>query len=235
MKKEKQISPSDTGGEESDKKCSEMAAPDDTGPEDQKDRVTISETKSEQEASGLSRAESKPEVLSLSPEEFEKVTNKAKERDLYRDELLRARADFANYQKRVSRDRPQVEEQAVRRLVIELLPVLDNFERALAADGSPLEDFRRGIEMVSEMLQKALANHGIEEIDAMGKPFDPLLHEAVTHEETELFPPDTVSEVLQKGYTQNGSVVRAARVKVAKAPAEVQIPTPEDIPKGEGE
>lgn len=154
---------------------------------------------------------------------YEEALRKAEERDLYRNELLRERADFSNYQKRIVRDRPQMEVMAVRRIVLDLLPVIDNFERALAHEGSS-EEYRKGIEMVKEMLVAALAKHGIEAIDPLGKVFDPNLHEAVAHEESKTFPPDTVSEVVLKGYLQNGTVIRAAKVKVARAPLDVATP-----------
>jgi len=154
---------------------------------------------------------------------YEELVKKAEERDIYRDELLRERADFSNYQKRLLRDRPGLDAQAVRRFVVDLLPVLDNFDRAVAHEGSG-EPFRRGVEIVRGMVNDVLARHGFEEIDALGKAFDPSLHEAVAHEESSDFPPESVSEVVQKGYTQGGVVVRAAKVKVARAPAGVTEP-----------
>jgi molecular chaperone GrpE len=161
-------------------------------------------------------------VESVPREKYQELLKKAEERDLYRNELLRERADFSNYQKRVLRDRPGIEAQAVRRFVIDLLPVLDNFDRALAGDESG-EGIRKGIEIVRSMLVDVLRRHGFEEIDALGKPFDPFLHEAVSHEESSSFPPDTVCEVTAKGYTQGGVVVRAAKVKVARAPADIGV------------
>jgi molecular chaperone GrpE len=161
------------------------------------------------------------EVPVLTPEEYADLVKKAGERDAYREELLRAKADFANYQKRVIRDRPQFEELAVRRFIIDLLPVLDNYHRALAQEGATIASLKKGIEIVRELMLKALAAHGVAEIDPLGQPFDPLLHEAVGQEETKEFPPDTVCEVLDRGYTQNGTVVRPARVLVARAPVDV--------------
>ncbi len=164
------------------------------------------------------------ESPSPTSEEHQDLVRKAGERDAYRDELLRAKADFANYQKRVIRDRPQFEELAVRRFIIDLLPVIDNYDRALSQEGATLESLKKGIEIVRELFLKALASHGVEEIDPLGQPFDPLLHEAVGQEETREFPPDTVCEVLDKGYTQHGTVVRPARVMVARAPMDVAAP-----------
>ncbi len=160
----------------------------------------------------------------VSVEEYEDLVRKAGERDAFRDQLLHERADFSNYQKRVLRDRPGIESQAVRKFAIDLLPVLDNFDRALAHEDADPQALREGVAMIREMLLNVMTRHGFQEIDALGQPFDPFLHEAVAHEESTEFPPDTVSEVLQKGYTQNGLVVRAAKVKVAKAPAGVGTP-----------
>jgi molecular chaperone GrpE len=165
-------------------------------------------------------------------EEYQDLIRKAEERDLFRSELVRERADFSNYQKRVLRDRPGIEAQAVRRFVIDLLPVLDNFDRALGHQDERQEDdgaaFRKGVEIIREMLLNVLTKHGFHEIDALGQPFDPFLHEAVSHEESSEFPPETVSEILEKGYTHNGLVVRAAKVKVAKAPAIAGAPPPDE-------
>ena len=83
---------------------------------------------------------------------------------------------------------------------------------------------RDGIRMVEGILKDVLAKHGFQEIDALGQPFDPFLHEAVAYEETSEFPPETVSEGFQKGFTHRGTVIRAAKVKVAKAPADVAAP-----------
>jgi molecular chaperone GrpE len=186
------------GGAPPEPSTPETSAPEGAGPEEEK--VTLAQT------------------------EYQELSEKAKERDLYRNELLRTRADFDNYQKRMQRERPQLQEQAVRRLVLDLLPVLDNFERALGGPEATVDSIKRGIMIVRQMLQKALQNHGIEEIEALGKPFDPLLHHAVVHEESTSYPPDTVSEVLEKGYTHQGSVVRAAQVKVARTPEEAAAP-----------
>jgi len=226
MSTEKKIPSGGSEGEESPKRTEQRR--DDAVPGAESSSSAIPEAgrgdpAAREDPDGTEKPADAGEDPRLSTEDYEELVRKAEERDLYRDELLRARADFSNYQKRVFRDRPQIEEQAVRRLVLELLPVLDNFDRALEQDDSENQDasaFRRGIEMVSEMFQKALAGHGIEEIEALGKPFDPLLHEAVAQEETTCYPPNTVSTVLQKGYTQNGSVVRASRVRVAMKPEE---------------
>jgi molecular chaperone GrpE len=161
-------------------------------------------------------------VEAPSPEELQELTQKARDRDLYRNELLRARADFDNYQKRMQKERQQVADLAQRRLIADLLPVVDNFDRALEQKEADLHSIRAGIRMVRQLLMKVLEDQGLEEIEALERPFDPLVHEAVIHEETAAHPPNTVSEVLQKGYTLRGTVVRPAQVKVARAPESAQ-------------
>jgi len=164
----------------------------------------------------------------LTRESYEDLLKKVEEREAFKDALLREKADFSNYQKRIARDRPQIETQAVRRFVMDLLPVMDNFERALERSDAPDGSLREGIRIVRGMLAEALSRHGIEEIEALGRPFDPSYHDAVVQEETGDHQPGTVSGILQKGYTQNGQVIRAVKVRVAKQPAEASTPSEED-------
>jgi molecular chaperone GrpE len=155
----------------------------------------------------------------LSREEHADLRKKAEERELYRNELLRARADFENYQKRVRKDRPQWEEQAVRRFLRDLLPVIDNFERALqnaAAGAAAPASLEEGIRLTHQMMKQALSDHGVEEIPAQGEAFNPEVHEAVSEEEVTDRPTGEVLEVLQKGYRQRDAVLRPSRVKVAR-------------------
>jgi molecular chaperone GrpE len=155
----------------------------------------------------------------LSRDEYEALRKKAEERDLYRNELLRAKADFDNYQKRVRKDRPQWEEQAVRRFLRDLLPVIDNFERALGTRGAGIAapaSLEEGIRLTHQMMTKALADHGVEEIPAQGEPFNPEFHEAVAEEEVADRPSGEIVEVLQKGYRHGEAVLRPSRVKVAR-------------------
>ncbi|HLU48794.1 MAG TPA: nucleotide exchange factor GrpE, partial [Planctomycetota bacterium] len=149
-------------------------------------------------------------LRALGDEELVAIEQRAGERDLYRDELLRARADLENYQKRVRRERPQWEDHAVRRLVADLLPVIDNFERALSArDESQGGDaFAEGVRLIHQMLLKALSDHGVEEIPALGESFDPELHEAVAVEETQEGRDHQIVDVQLKGYVHKGVVVR---------------------------
>ena len=170
------------------------------------------------------------EILALSADELLDLKQRADERDLFRDELLRAKAELDNHQKRVRRERPQWEDQAVRRLALALLPVLDNFQLALSSGGGDESSIRQGVDMIYQLFSKSLEDFGIEEIAAEGAVFDPEFHEAIAMlpaEDGEDGPVEdnTVIDVQQRGYLFKGVVVRPSRVIVAKqstadAPAE---------------
>ncbi len=137
-----------------------------------------------------------------------------------RERLLRLRADFDNFRKRTERDRADIERFAVADVLRDLLPVVDNLERALAvqgaqgptADGS---DLRKGVEMIVRQFQEVLKRHGLAPIVALGERFDPAVHEAVFQEETEGVTAPTVALELQRGYRLNDRLLRPSLVKVA--------------------
>ncbi len=173
---------------------------------------------SQSPAGGSSDAAAEPASSSGDgPEQWKK---KAEERDAYRNELLRAKADLDNFQKRVRRERPAWEDQAVRRFVRDLLPVADNFERALThtlpiGTGSTSQ-LEQGVRLTLQMLARVLADHGVEEIPARGEVFNPELHEAVAEVEVSDQPTGQIVEVLEKGYRHRDAVLRPSRVNVAR-------------------
>jgi molecular chaperone GrpE len=131
--------------------------------------------------------------------------------------FLRARADFANYKRRVEDERESLRQFVSSDLLARLLPIVDNFERALAA-ASQTTDYEKlvtGVNAVYRQLQDFLTREGVTQIDAIFQPFDPNIHNAVLREETTEHPENTVVEELQKGYTLNGKVLRPTMVKVA--------------------
>jgi molecular chaperone GrpE len=134
-----------------------------------------------------------------------------------RQQLLRLRADFENFRRRTHQEREEWFRQAAEDVVRALLPVLDNFERALAQPGERLEDFLTGIRMIHRQLEEILVQQGLERIPGAGKEFDPHIHEAVARTETGEVPENTVVEELRAGYYFKGKVLRPAMVKVAKA------------------
>jgi molecular chaperone GrpE len=136
------------------------------------------------------------------------------------DTLVRRQADFENYRKRVEKERHQDRHRGVESLVESLLPVLDAFERALAAHDEPAyAEYRKGFELIHRQLSDALAKQGLERIESAGKNFDPHYHHAIEAVETSEHPDGTVIEVLQPGYVFHGRVLRPAMVRVAAHPA----------------
>lgn len=132
-------------------------------------------------------------------------------------QLMRARADFDNFRRRTRQEKEDLQQFATKKLLEQLLPVIDNFERALSAvpnsEGAASE-LISGIEMVHRQLAGVLEQHGVEAIEAVGQPFDPNYHEAVMQESVEGKEPGEVIAELQKGYTIHGKVLRPAMVKV---------------------
>jgi molecular chaperone GrpE len=134
------------------------------------------------------------------------------------ERLLRATADLDNYRKRAAREKEEVQRFAAERLVKDLLPAVDNLERALqaAAEGDPLKG---GVRMVLKLVEGALARHGAEPQSALGQPFDPRVHEALMRVETAEAPPGTVVQEHGRAWTLSGRLLRPAMVAVSAAPA----------------
>ena len=164
------------------------------------------------EPSGLAGVDASP----MEPLTREQVEEMRRERDDLRDQLLRRRADFENYRKRVERDRQQAGLDAVTALLKALVPTLDNLDRALAAPGG--EGLREGVELIRRDLLALLEGHGLETQDPLGQRFDPELHQALAHERVPGHDEGTVVEVFGKGYTYKERLLRPALVKVAKGP-----------------
>ena len=139
------------------------------------------------------------------------------ERDEYYDRLLRTTADFDNYRKRIDRERRELSEHAATALLTDLLPLVDDLERALAADAQDGEAYRRGVEIIHRQLVDLLNKRGVAHIEALGADFDPNLHQAVAHELSEAHRDGEVIEELRRGYTLRDRLLRASMVKVAKA------------------
>ncbi|MCQ2478499.1 MAG: nucleotide exchange factor GrpE [Clostridia bacterium] len=130
------------------------------------------------------------------------------------DLLMRTAAEFDNFKKRTERERASVAEYAKAGVVKQILPILDNIDRANAADKNG-EDYIKGIEMIVKQLTALSENLNLKTIGEVGETFDPNIHDAVMHIEDENLGENTVAEVLQKGYKLGDTVVRPAMVKVA--------------------
>jgi molecular chaperone GrpE len=144
-----------------------------------------------------------------------------RQRDEYYDLLLRKTAEFDNFRKRTERERQAVTEAAAADLISDLLPLLDDFERALEADSAAatIETYRRGVELIHKQLTETLRKRGVRAIDALGADFDPYYHQAVVHEVAEGRRDGEVIQEFRRGYMLGDRLLRPAMVKVAKGEA----------------
>ena len=161
-----------------------------------------------------------PAKVELTPEQIEELKTKAAKADENWDRLLRATADLENYKKRAARERQDVVRFANESLLEKLVPVLDNLDAALIAarQAQTTESLRAGVEMIFNQLKMALADSGLEEIDASQKKFDPNWHEAVSQQESADVPEGQVIQQVRKGYKLRERLLRPATVIVAKKP-----------------
>jgi len=145
---------------------------------------------------------------------------RAEKQDLLQT-LVRRQADFENFRKRTERDRHEEGRRGVERLMMDLIPVVDAFDRALKAHDDPAyEEYRKGMMMIRKQLFDALARHGLERIDAAGKMFDPHFHQAIERVESNEYPDGYILDVFQDGYMFHGRVLRPAIVRVVVHPGE---------------
>jgi molecular chaperone GrpE len=140
------------------------------------------------------------------------------ERDALLDRLARSQAEFDNARKRAAREQQEFRDYASAEAIKALLPVIDNFERALSSASSQNSEFQTGIELIYKQLQDVLQKLGVRRLDAQGQPFDPRLHEAIEMVETDAAPDHSVLDELQRGYMLKDRLLRPAMVKVAKNP-----------------
>jgi molecular chaperone GrpE len=130
--------------------------------------------------------------------------------------MIRRQADFENFRKRTERDRHEEGRRGVERLVVDLIPVLDAFDRGLEAHDDPAYDeYRKGVSLIRKQLWDTLARHGVQRIEAAGQIFDPYKHQAIERVETDELPDGSIVAVFQDGYTFHGRVLRPAIVRVA--------------------
>lgn len=135
----------------------------------------------------------------------------------YHNRLARLQADFENYRRRTRQEMDNFYKYASEQLITSLLPVLDNFSRAVLAEGDSLESFKAGVDLIHRQLKEVLAAEGLASIQAVGEQFDPEKHEAVMQAEATGYPDNTVVEELRCGYCLKDKVIRPSMVKVAKS------------------
>jgi molecular chaperone GrpE len=151
------------------------------------------------------------------------------ERDALQDQFLRARAEFDNYRRRVARENEQLRTTATQALMRDLLPIVDNMERALSHVEDKTDGLAMGVEMIMKQLTGVLSARGLEPIAAKGEPFDPNVHEALTHQPSVEYPADTVMEEFQRGYRLGDFVLRPTQVVVSSGPPAETGPGEETI------
>jgi len=178
------------------------------------------------EKTGLEEAAESPELapdpaldpadptMDLAAERDRLVAEKAE----IQDRFLRAQAEFQNFRKRAEKERAEFAEYASTEAIRALLPVLDDFERALRAESADRE-FKKGMELIHQRIYEALKKLGLEPLDSTGQPFDPHIHHAVEMQETDSAPDHTILDEYQRGYNFKGRLLRPAMVKVSVAPA----------------
>ena len=174
-----------------------------------------------QEKEITQEAEEKEVTEAENTEEAEEKEEKTKEEELAeqlesaKDAHLRIAAEYANYRARSSKEKEQTYNNAKGAVVAEILPVIDNIERAIGAPDSDYESLKKGVEMTLEGLSAALTKLGVEAFGEAGDKFDPNLHNAVMHIEDESLEENVITDVFQKGYKIGDRVIRPAMVKTA--------------------
>ena len=194
-----------------------------TSPEEQavQQAEEVAGNKPEEEASQPEKesANSKKKIFSKGSkkeEELEKKIHEVEEAlSKQKDQFLRTAAEYDNYRKRSEREKAAVYADATAAAILEILPVEDNLERALAQKECSVEDLRKGVEMVQAQMKSCLEKLGVSEMGAEGESFDPAIHNAVMHIEDENLGENVIVQVLQKGYKIGEKVVRHAMVQVA--------------------
>ncbi len=172
---------------------------------------------------------SQGEVQEAKEEAQREIERLRAEVEEYKDKYLRALAELENYRRRMEEERVRQMQYANEKLLRELLPIVDDLERALASEGASAEALRKGVEMILGKLRQTLEAFGVEVMETVGETFDPYLHEAVDRVVTAEVPEGTIVSELQRGYKYRERLLRPARVTVAVAPQE------QDSEKGEGD
>lgn len=187
-----------------------------TEPENQKAPQQPEEsTAPAQEKESPKRREKKDRAKDQAVKLQEQLDAKQKELDARKDQYLRLAAEYDNFRKRSQREREAAFNDSRAAVLADLLPVIDNFERAAQNKEAGYEDFRKGIDMTFQQFMEILKKLGVEPFGAQGDPFDPNIHNAVMHVEDEALGESIVADVFSKGYRLGDRVLRHAMVKVA--------------------
>lgn len=192
-----------------EQKLEEMQQEIDEAEAAQEDAAEGSEEEAPEKAA--SEASAMQEEIEALKGQVEKLTGDLQEK---KDRLLRLQADFDNFRRRSAKEREEISAVVTQNFCKDMLPLLDNFERAMAAETKDVEAFQKGVEMIFTQFQEVLKKNGLEQIEAVGQKFDPNFHQAVMRVEDPEKEDDTVAQELQKGYMVKGRVIRPSMVQV---------------------
>ena len=192
-------------------KKAEQTAPEQQEPMEQETQAQAETQAGQPESEAQTKAEAQTESADPLLTELESLKDQVAQQE---DKFLRLAAEYDNYRRRTAKEKESIWSEAKADAAVAFLPVYDNLERALKQETAD-EAYKKGVEMTMNQLKSVLEKLGITEIDALGKPFDPALHNAVMHVEDENFGENTVAEVFQAGFMLGEKVIRFAMVKVA--------------------
>lgn len=187
--------------------------------ESEKEAIQESKAMEDQDVNDAAGQETTATAKEESADEIARLKSEAEQKEKLLqesvDRVKRLQADFDNYRRRTRQEKEELSAVVAQSLIKDLLPLLDNFERALAADlTKESASLKEGVDMIYKQLVAALEKHGLEGIKAVGEKFDPNFHEAIMRVADESKEDDTVAEELQKGYSVRGRVIRPSMVKV---------------------
>lgn len=164
----------------------------------------------EENAEAEAPAEPQEEVT-LAKEELEKLQAAVQEKE---ERALRLQADFENFRRRTAKEKEELSAVVTQGILKDMLPLLDNFERAMAAEAKDIDSFKQGVEMIFKQFGEVLVKNGLEHIEVEGAKFDPNFHQAVMRVENPELEDETIAQELQKGYMVKGRVIRPSMVQV---------------------
>jgi molecular chaperone GrpE len=209
--KRRQI-PIEDGDAEKKAEAEEAKAEEEKAESAEAEAADAEEAKAETEEAGEGAEKSESEESKA--EDAAEAEKKAEEQESER--YMRLMAEFQNFKRRAAREKSDIHAYANEKIIGELLPVLDNFERALSTKSDDVEGYAKGMELIFTQLKTALEHAGLAEIPAMGEEFDPNVHNAVMTEDVEDIEDNHISKVLQKGYKLNDKVIRPSMVAVVR-------------------
>lgn len=176
-----------------------------------KDEAEEAEAPPAEGEAGAEAHEEPKEEVTLAKEELEKLQAAVQEKE---ERALRLQADFENFRRRTAKEKEELSAVVTQGILKDMLPLLDNFERAMAAEAKDIDSFKQGVEMIFKQFGEVLVKNGLEHIEVEGQKFDPNFHQAVMRVENPELEDETIAQELQKGYMVKGRVIRPSMVQV---------------------